>query len=81
MLIGLKCMIAHFSLLQCGLTAVHIVCRKGNLNILNMLLEKAKDQRVYYSKKGRAALPSDCEAVLLTRTREVKLWHVGQQTG
>ena len=74
MLIGLNCMIPHFfSLLQYGLTAVHIVCRKGKLNILKMLLEKAKDQRVCFSKKSKPPLPSDCEAVLLTRPKKVKL--------
>lgn len=60
-----------FSLLQYGLTAVHIVCRRGNLNVLKKLLEKAKTQRVRCSKKGKTPLPSDCEAVLLTRAKEV----------
>jgi hypothetical protein len=57
--------------LQYGLTAVHIVCRRGNLNVLKKLLEKAKNQRVYCSKKGKISLPSDCEAVLLTRAKKV----------
>lgn len=75
-------MVAHFfSPLQYGLTAVHIVCRRGKLNILKMLLEKAMDQRVYCSKKGKPDLPSDCEAVLLTRAKKVMLWLVNQQTG
>jgi hypothetical protein len=57
--------------LQYGLTAVHIVCRRGNLNVLKKLLEKAKNQRVYCSKKGKTSLSSDCEAVLLTRAKKV----------
>ena len=39
------------------------------------------DQRVYCSKKGKPDLPSDCEAVLLTRAKKVMLWLVNQQTG
>lgn len=57
--------------LQYGLTAVHIICKKGNLNMLKKLLTKAKGQRVCCSKKGKSSLSSDCEAVLLTRAKKV----------
>ena len=70
----LKYMIVHFfSPLQYRLTIVYIV-RRGKLNILKILLENAKDQQVYCSKKGKAALPLDCEAVLLTRAKKVNIF-------
>ena len=56
---------------QYGLTAVHIVCKKGNLNILRKLLSTDKQQNVYCSVKGRPALPTDCEVVLSARAKEV----------
>ena len=56
---------------QYGLTAVHIVCKKGNLNILRKLLSTAKQQNVYCSVKGRQALPTDCQVVLLARAKKV----------
>ena len=52
------------------------MCRKGNLGILKKLLEKAKDQRMYCSKKGKSTLSSDCEAVLLARAKEVNIVNI-----
>ena len=59
---------------QYGLTAAHIACKKGSLNILKKLLSVATDQKVFCTQRSGHA--SDCEVVLMTRAKKVLASHI-----
>ena len=53
---------------QGGLNALHMACIKGNVRVVEALLEASADQSQFCLKKG---LPSDLHIALNARTKKV----------